>query len=382
MSTAAATRPSVGRALAMGPLEIDPPVLLAPMAGVTNVPFRRLCRSYGAGLYVSEMIAARALVEGNPKTLAMASFAADDPVRSVQLYAVDPRVAGDAVRRLVEEVGVDHIDLNFGCPVAKVTRLGGGAALPVHRNLFRSILRVVVHAAGAVPVSVKLRTGTDASHLTYLESGRIAEEEGVAAVTLHARTAEQYYSGRADWDAIAALKGAVSIPVLGNGDIWEAADAIAMTVATGCDGVVIGRGCLGRPWLFGDLADAFAGRVPRDAPGLGEVMEVMRTHARMLSEFFGEDGGTRQFRKHAGWYLTGFPVGPAIRRSLGLAGSLDEIDDLLRGLDPALPFPPEAARIARGHTNGPRPVRLPDGWYAETDDPTPPAGGEDAVSGG
>ena len=258
-------------------------------------------------------------MEGNPKTLAMASFADDDPVRSVQLYAVDPRVAGDAVRRLVAEVGVDHVDLNFGCPVAKVTRLGGGAALPVHRNLFRSILRVVVRAAGAVPVSVKLRKGTDASHLTYLESGRIAEDEGVAAVTLHARTAEQYYSGRADWDAIAALKGVVSIPVLGNGDIWEAADALAMTVATGCDGVVIGRGCLGRPWLFGDLADAFAGRAPRDVPGLGEVMEVMRTHARMLCEFFGEDGGTRQFRKHAGWYLTGFPVGPAIRRSLGLA---------------------------------------------------------------
>ncbi|MGA8723545.1 MAG: tRNA dihydrouridine synthase DusB [Acidimicrobiales bacterium] len=381
MSTAAAVRPSVGRALAMGPLEIDPPVVLAPMAGVTNVPFRRLCRSYGAGLYVSEMIAARALVEGNPKTLAMASFADDDPVRSVQLYAVDPRVARDAVRRLVAEVGVDHVDLNFGCPVAKVTRLGGGAALPVHRNLFRSILRVVVRAAGAVPVSVKLRKGTDASHLTYLESGRIAEDEGVAAVTLHARTAEQYYSGRADWDAIAALKGVVSIPVLGNGDIWEAADALAMTVATGCDGVVIGRGCLGRPWLFGDLADAFAGRAPRDAPGLGEVMEVMRTHARMLCEFFGEDAGTRQFRKHAGWYLTGFPVGPAIRRSLGLASSLDEIDELLRGVDPALPFPPEAARIARGHTNGPRPVRLPDGWYADADDATPPAGGE-AVSGG
>lgn len=382
MSTAAATRPSVGRALAMGPLEIDPPVVLAPMAGVTNVPFRRLCRSYGAGLYVSEMIAARALVEGNPKTLAMASFAEDDPVRSVQLYAVDPRVAGDAVRRLVEQVGVDHVDLNFGCPVAKVTRLGGGAALPVHRQLFRSILRVVVRAAGAVPVSVKLRMGTDASHLTYLESGRIAEEEGVAAVTLHARTAEQYYSGRADWDAIATLKGALSIPVLGNGDIWEAADAVAMTEATGCDGVVIGRGCLGRPWLFGDLADAFAGRAPRDAPGLGAIVEVMRTHARMLCEFFGEDAGTRQFRKHAGWYLTGFPVGPAVRRSLGLACSLEEIDHLVGGLDPALPFPPEAARIARGHTNGPRPVRLPDGWYAELDDPTPPVGGEDAVSGG
>ncbi len=322
MSTAAATRPSVGRALAMGPLEIDPPVVLAPMAGVTNVPFRRLCRFYGAGLYVSEMIAARALVEGNPKTLAMASFAEDDPVRSVQLYAVDPRLAGDAVRRLVAEVGVDHVDLNFGCPVAKVTRLGGGAALPVHRNLFRSILRVVVRAAGAVPVSVKLRMGTDPSHLTYLESGRIAEDEGVAAVTLHARTAEQYYSGRADWDAIAALKRAVSIPVLGNGDIWEAADAIAMTVATGCDGVVIGRGCLGRPWLFGDLADAFAGRAPRDAPGLGEVMEVMRSHARMLCEILRRgwrNPAVPQARRVVSHRLSGRTGDPQIARARRLA---------------------------------------------------------------
>ncbi len=381
-TTSTTARPAVGRALALGPLEIDPPVVLAPMAGVTNTPFRRLCRSYGAGLYVSEMIAARALVEGNPKTLAMASFADDEPVRSVQLYAVDPRIAGYAVSRLVEEGGVDHVDLNFGCPVAKVTRLGGGAALPVHRQLFASILRVAVEAAGAVPVTAKLRMGTDAFHLTYLESGRIAEDEGITAVTLHARTAEQYYSGRADWDAIAALKEAVSIPVLGNGDIWEATDAIAMTRATGCDGVVIGRGCLGRPWLFGDLADVFAGRAPRGAPALGEVIDVMRTHARMLCECFGEGGGIRQFRKHAGWYLTGFPVGPAVRRSLGLACSLDEVDSLLEGLEPTLPFPPEAARIARGHTNGPRPVRLPDHWYADADDPTPPAGGEDAVSGG
>jgi nifR3 family TIM-barrel protein len=366
----------------LGALEVDPPVVLAPMAGVTNAPFRRLCRSFGGGLYVSEMIAARALVEGNPKTLAMASFAEDEPVRSVQLYAVDPAVAGDAVRRLVEEVGVDHLDLNFGCPVAKVTRVGGGAALPVHRALFRSILRAVVRAAGAVPVTVKLRMGTDAAHFTYLESGRIAEGEGVAAVTLHARTAEQYYSGCAEWAAIGALKDAVSIPVLGNGDIWEASDAIAMTAETGCDGVVVGRGCLGRPWLFGDLDDAFAGRPLRRPPALGEVVDVMRTHTRLLCEVFGESNGIRQFRKHAGWYLTGFSVGPAVRRSLGLAGSIGEVDLLLDGLDPALPFPPEAARIARGHTNGPRPVRLPEGWYGEVDDLTPPPGGEDAVSGG
>ncbi len=369
--------------LRIGPLEVTPPVVLAPMAGVTNTAFRRLCRSYGAGLYVSEMIAARALVEGNEKTLAMAAFAADEPVRSVQLYGVDPRVTGEAVRQLVEGSGADHVDLNFGCPAAKVTRLGGGAALPVRHRLFRSIVERAVRAAGPVPVTVKLRMGTDADHQTFLRSGRIAEAEGAAAVTLHARTAQQLYSGHADWGAIADLKEAVrSIPVLGNGDIWEAQDALAMTEATGCDGVVIGRGCLGRPWLFRDLADVFAGRTPVEPPSLGEVTAVMRTHARLLCEAFGEPVGTRQFRKHTGWYLTGFPVGPAARRSLALSSSLDEIDALLDGLDPDLPLPPEARRMPRGHTNGPRPVRVPDDWYGSAEDPTPPGGGEEAVSGG
>ncbi len=176
-------------------MAVDPPVVLAPMAGVTNVAFRRLCRTFGAGLYVSEMITARALVEGNAKTLAMAAFGADEPVRSVQLCGVDPRVMGAAVTRLVDEIGVDHIDLNFGCPAGKVTRQGAGAALPVHRALFAAIVGAAVDAAGSVPVTVKLRIGVDDDHITYLEAGAIAEDRGAAAVTLHARTAEQLYSG-------------------------------------------------------------------------------------------------------------------------------------------------------------------------------------------
>jgi nifR3 family TIM-barrel protein len=353
------------------------------MAGVTNIAFRRLCRTYGAGLYVSEMVTARALVEGNAKTLGMASFGDDEPVRSVQLYGVDPRVMGDAVRRLVDEIGVDHIDLNFGCPAAKVTRQGGGAALPVHRRLFRAIVGAAVGAADPVPVTVKLRTGVDRDHVTFLDAGRIAEGEGVAAVTLHARSAEQLYSGRADWRAIAELRSVVtSVPVLGNGDLWEAADALSMVEATGCDGVVVGRGCLGRPWLFRDLADAFAGRPIQAPPSLGEIVGMMRAHAELLCDAFGEDLGVRQYRKHTGWYLTGFPVGSAIRRSLAQAGSLVEVLDLLDRLDPGLPFPPEAARMARGHTNGPRPVHLPSGWLDSVDDPTPPAGGDVLVSGG
>jgi len=371
------------QALTFGPLAVDPPVVLAPMAGVTNVAYRRICRANGAGLTVSEMITARALVEGNAKTMTMAAFAADEPVRSVQLCGVDPSIMGAAVRRLVEEVGVDHIDLNFGCPAAKVTRQGAGAALPAHPRLFRAIVGAAVSSAGTVPVSVKMRMGIDDSHLTHLEAGRVAEGEGAVAIALHARTAEQLYSGEARWDAIARLKEMVTtIPVLGNGDIWEAGDALAMVETTGCDGVVVGRGCLGRPWLFRDLADAFAGREQQPPPGLGEIAGMMAEHAHALGAAFGEDVGVRQFRKHAGWYLAGLPVGPNIRRALGQASTLDEVQELLAGLDPTCAFPAEATRIARGHTNGPRPVHLPPGWLDEADDPTPPSGGDLLVSGG
>ena len=380
---APARRPTEVAALRLGSLSVDPPVVLAPMAGVTNSAYRKLCRAYGAGLYVSEMVTARALVEGNAKTLGMASFAEDEPVRSVQLCGVDPGVMGAAVRRLVGEIGVDHIDLNFGCPAAKVTRQGAGAALPVHRALFRAIVGAAVGAAGSVPVTVKLRTGVDDDHLTYLESGAIAADEGVAAITLHARTAEQLYSGHADWSAVGRLKDAVaSIPVLGNGDLWEAADAVAMMRETGCDGVVVGRGCLGRPWIFRDLADVFAGRPGQAPPTLGEVADMMRSHLGLLCQSFGEDLGVRQFRKHAGWYLTGFAVGATVRRSLAQAGSTAEAHHLIGSLDATLPFPPGALRMARGHTNGPRPVRLPSGWLDAVDDPTPPSGGDVLASGG
>jgi nifR3 family TIM-barrel protein len=329
------------------------------------------------------MVTARALVEGNAKTIGMASFGSDETVRSVQLSSVDPTVMGQAVRRLVDEIGVDHIDINFGCPAGKVTRQGAGAALPVHRALFRAIVTAAVGNAGTVPVTVKLRMGVDADHLTYLESGRTAEAEGVAAVTLHARTAEQLYSGVADWVAIGRLKEAVTtIPVLGNGDLWEASDALAMMAATGCDGVVVGRGCLGRPWLFRDLAAAFRGQPVPAPPALGEICSMMLVHLDLLCALFDEELGTRQFRKHAGWYLTGFPVGPQVRRALALASTVAEVAALLDGLDHGLAFPPEALRMARGHTNGPRPVHLPDRWLETVDDPTPPVGGDLLVSGG
>ena len=245
------------RALRIGPIELDAPVVLAPMAGITNTAFRRLCREYGAGLYVSEMITSRALVERNATTMRLITHHESETPRSIQLYGVDPATVAEAVRILVAEDRADHIDLNFGCPVPKVTRKGGGAALPWKRELFRDIVTGAVRAAGDVPLTIKMRKGIDADHLTYLEAGRIAEDAGVAAVALHARTAAEFYSGQADWSAIAKLKETVtSVPVLGNGDIWSAEDAVRMMAETGCDGVVVGRGCLGRPWLFGDLARA------------------------------------------------------------------------------------------------------------------------------
>ena len=369
--------------LSIGPIPVDIPVVLAPMAGVTNAPFRRLCRRFGAGLYVSEMISARALCEGNEKTDKLASFAPDETPRSLQLAAVDPIYVSTAVSRLVDEDRVDHIDLNFGCPVRKVTRNGGGGALPWKRNLYRQVVAAAVAAAGEVPVTVKFRVGIDDDHLTYLDAGRIAEDEGVAAVALHGRTVAQLYAGEADWSTIARLKEAVtSIPVLGNGDIWEADDALAMRATTGCDGVVIGRGCLGRPWLFGQLAAAFNGQPVPDPPTVVEVVEIMGEHARLLVEWFGDHKGIREFRKHTAWYLKGYPVGGEIRGRLGQVGSIDQLDELLGTLADA-PLPDENRRVARGHTRGPQVVALPDGWldYA-FDDATDDPEGDSAASGG
>jgi nifR3 family TIM-barrel protein len=377
--------------LKIGPIEVDPPVVLAPMAGVTNPAFRQLCRSFGRALYVSEMITARALVERNEKTLRMVARAPGESTHSVQLYGVDPVVVAAAVRILVDEIGVDHVDLNFGCPAPKVTRKGGGAALPAHPNLYRRIVAAAVRAAGAVPVTVKMRMGLDRSNPTAERAALIAEEEGVAAVALHARTAEQRYAGPAEWAAVAELKQVVrSIPILGNGDIWEPADAVTMLERTGCDGVVIGRGCLGRPWIFSDLAAALSpdgadrpeASIPGWLPLLGSVATVMAEHARLLADYLGEPAGVRDFRKHCGWYLTGFPVGAEIRRRLGSVASLAELDDLLAGLQPDLPLPEGAGRLPRGHTDGPRPVALPYRWLETRDDPTPPAGADQGGSGG
>ncbi|HYP44039.1 MAG TPA: tRNA dihydrouridine synthase DusB [Propionibacteriaceae bacterium] len=376
----------------MGPLTVSTPVVLAPMAGITNAAFRQLCReeaesstemrrpkldsgerskqSTRAGLYVCEMITSRGIVEGDRKTLRMLAFDPGETVRSVQLYGVDPGTMAAATEILCDQYGVGHVDLNFGCPVPKVTRKGGGAALPYKRERLSAILRATVRAGEryGVPVTMKTRLGIDADHLTYLDAGRIAEDAGCAAIALHGRTAQQAYSGVADWDAIAELKASVGIPVLGNGDIWEAADALRMVAHTGVDGVVIGRGCLGRPWLFRDLADAFAGRAGQVLPTLGEVAGMVRRHAVLLEALSDERWAITDLRKHMAWYFKGFPVGGDLRRALGLVSTFADLDAALGQLDPDVPFPGSELGQPRGRQGAPRArVALPEGWL---DDPS------------
>ncbi len=358
--------------LKIGNIEINPPVVLAPMAGVTNPPFRRLCRRFGAGLYVSEMITARALVEKNPKTLHLATFDPEEQPRSIQLYGVDPDYIARAVRYLVSENRVDHIDLNFGCPVRKVTRKGGGAAIPAKPNLLRAILRAAISSSGGIPVTMKFRIGIDENITTYLDAGRIGEDEGCAAIALHARTAAQLYDGEAQWSAIAKLKKTVtSIPVLGNGDIWEAKDALRMMRETKCDGVVVGRGCLGRPWLFKELSQIFKGQEIDEPPTFGEVATTMTEHAELLVSWQGERSGIRSFRKHATWYTKGFSGSSSLRERLCRVETISELRTALSTIDPHEPFPRTALRVPRGKRGGRQKVALPLNFLENRFDATP-----------
>ncbi|MFW6775448.1 tRNA dihydrouridine synthase DusB [Nocardioides sp. CPCC 205120] len=370
MSTSTVSAPRLPGPLHLGDLVVDVPVVLAPMAGITNAAYRRLCAEQGAGLYVCEMITSRGLVEGDDVTRRMLVFDELETTRSVQLYGTDPTYVARATEILCDEYGVAHVDLNFGCPVPKVTRKGGGGALPWKRGLLGEILTRAVKAAEpyGVPVTMKTRKGLDDQRLTFLDAGRIAQDAGVAAIALHGRTVAQAYSGVADWDAIGELVAAVDIPVLGNGDIWEAADAVRMVEQTGAAGVVVGRGCLGRPWLFRDLAAVFAGEQVQTLPTLGEVAVMMRRHAELLVEHLGAERGCKEFRKHVAWYLKGFPAGGDLRRALALVTTLAELDGLLAQLDPAAPYPVSELGAPRGRQGSPRDrVVLPEGWLDDTD---------------
>ncbi|MFI9160335.1 tRNA dihydrouridine synthase DusB [Kitasatospora aureofaciens] len=385
LETATAPAPEAATEFApldIGPIKVWPPVVLAPMAGITNAPFRTLCReqSGGKGLYVSEMITTRALVERNAKTMQLIKFDPSEKPRSIQLYGVDPVTVGKAARMIADEGLADHIDLNFGCPVPKVTRKGGGSALPYKRNLLREILREAVANAGDLPVTMKMRKGIDDDHLTYLDAGRIGAEEGVAAIALHGRTAAQHYGGTADWSAIARLREAVPahVPVLGNGDIWSADDALRMMRETGCDGVVVGRGCLGRPWLFRDLVSIFEGDVDYARPDFGYVARAMVRHAQLLGEWLGDEArGVIDFRKHVAWYTKGFSVGSELRVRLANSSSLTELSETLAQVEQTQTWP-IGADGPRGRTSGNGRVVLPEGWLDDPYDCARP--GEDAES--
>jgi nifR3 family TIM-barrel protein len=358
--------------LQLGERSIWPPVVLAPMAGVTNQPFRTLCREFASGLvYVNEMVMAAALVYKNPKTEAMIAFGPDESFRSLQLYGSDPKIMTDAITQLGRRNAVDHIDLNFGCPAPKVTRRGGGAAVPLKKNLLREIVNAAVKTASSfgIPVTCKFRMGLNDELLTHIHTGLICQEAGVAAIALHARTAEQHYAPYARWEAIAELKNAVTdIPVLGNGDIWEASDAREMMNQTGCDGVVIGRGCLGKPWLFRDMVAMFNGDEIPTTPKLGWVLEVMLRHAIALEAHFPPGRGIREFRKHAGWYLTGYPVGGDLRRQFGEISSIEHLRQLIEQCDPDASIVEGGERFVRGHHNGPVNIVLPHGFLDSLED--------------
>ncbi len=365
---------------------LSTPVVLAPMAGITNAAFRRLCREQGAGLFVSEMVTARALIERREETFRLIKPGVGETPRSIQLYAVDPVVLGKAVDLLGSENLADHIDLNFGCPVPKVTRRGGGAALPYKRRLFSAIVEAAVKNASkyGIPITVKMRVGIDSDHQTFLESAKSAADLGVTWVSLHARTAAQLYEGRSDWNKITQLVeylAPTGVPVLGNGDIWSGADAVNMINQTGCNGVVVGRGCLGRPWLFADLVSALNGENTRVNPTLFEVRDVMLRHGQLLVEYFeNEDRAMRDIRKHMAWYLKGFSVPREIRSTLGMVTSLAHMSELLSHLEDQ-PYPQAVGDAPRGRTSHGRAVSLPDGWL---DDPDEFANItiDDAISGG
>jgi nifR3 family TIM-barrel protein len=365
---------------------LSTPVVLAPMAGITNAAFRRLCREQGAGLFVSEMVTARALIERREETFRLIKPGVGESPRSVQLYAVDPIVLGKAVDLLGSEDLADHIDLNFGCPVPKVTRRGGGAALPFKRRLFSAIVEAAVKTASkyGIPVTVKMRVGIDSDHHTFLESAKSAADLGVTWVALHARTAAQLYEGRSDWNKITELVEHLSntdVPVLGNGDIWSGEDAVRMMNQTGCAGVVVGRGCLGRPWLFADLVSSINGENKRVNPNLFEVRKIMLRHGQLLVEYFeNEDRAMRDIRKHMAWYLKGFSVPREIRSSLGMVESLSHMQELLKGLEDQ-PYPQAVGDGPRGRTSHGREVKLPDGWLNDPDE-LATISIDDAISGG
>lgn len=315
------------KALKIGNVTLPNNLILAPMAGVTDLPFRLLCKEQGAGLLCMEMVSAKAILYKNRNTESLLEIDPRENPVSLQLFGSDPEIISKIAHQ-IEDKPFDILDLNMGCPVPKIVNNGEGSALMKNPKLAGEIIRQTVKAIDK-PVTVKIRKGFDDEHINAVEMAKIAEDAGAAAVAVHGRTREQFYSGRADWDIIRQVKEAVSIPVIGNGDLLTAEDVIAMEAQTGCDGFMIARGAQGNPWIFRQILHYFETGEHLAKPTLEEVTQMILRHARMMLEFKGEYIGIREIRKHAAWYTAGYPNSARLRVAINNVESFEALEELL-----------------------------------------------------
>lgn len=314
--------------LTIGDVTLDNNLILAPMAGVTDLPFRLLAKEQGAGLLCMEMVSAKALQYNNKNTYRLLEVDPKERPVSLQLFGSDPDCISEMAKR-IEDKPFDILDINMGCPVPKVVNNGDGSALMKNPQLAGEIMRKTVRAVQK-PVTVKIRKGFDDAHVNAMEMAKIAEDAGVAAIAVHGRTREQYYAGKADWEIIARVKDAVSIPVIGNGDLLCAEDVIAMKEQTGCDGFMIGRGAQGNPWIFHQILRYFETGEIIGKPPVDELVETMLRHARMQIDFKGDEHyGIREFRKHAAWYTSGYHNSASLRRRMNEIETYAQLEQLL-----------------------------------------------------
>jgi tRNA-dihydrouridine synthase B len=318
------------KTLKIGTVELENPYILAPMAGVTDLPFRLLCKEQGAGLLCMEMVSAKAIQYNNKNTKALLEIHPEELPVSLQLFGSDPDVISEIAKR-IEELPFSILDINMGCPVPKIVKNGEGSALMKDPKLVYEIVRKTARAIQK-PVTVKIRKGFDEEHINAVEMAHIAQESGAAAIAVHGRTREQYYSGKADWEIIRKVKEAVKIPVIGNGDVWTPQDAIDMRKQTGCDGVMIGRGAQGNPWIFKQILHYEQTGELLEKPSPQEVTEMILRHAKMQMEFKGEYIGMREIRKHAAWYTAGYKNSAKLRGKINETETYEELKELLSHL--------------------------------------------------
>lgn len=314
--------------LKIGNVTIDCPVVLAPMAGVTDLPFRLLCREMGVGLLSMEMVSAKAILYKNRNTESLMEITPGENPIALQLFGSDPEILGEIAAQ-IQNRPFDILDFNMGCPVPKVVNNQEGSALMKQPELVREIASSLVKASEK-PVTVKIRKGFDDAHVNAVEIAKILEDCGVAAVAVHGRTREQYYSGKADWEIIRKVKEAVSIPVIGNGDVDSPKAAVEMLEQTGCDGVMIGRAAQGNPWLFREIRHYLETGEELPRPSMDEVKEMILRHARLQVEYKGPDVGMREMRKHVAWYTAGFPHSAKLRSEVNAVGTMEELGELLQ----------------------------------------------------